>query len=397
MKGRPDPTPRPTELVQGYLHQRIQKYRELAELQKQVGIYPIIWCASLGCLLIDLYKGWESKKADTYFQTLQKKADHANLEERTRFLQLMQRIGDELHRVTSALSVRLIQGSGPAILDLCMAPGGFSMAALRHNPNATLHGISLPQSQGGHPLLIPDWENNPKITVDFRDITMLAVEMGLAADLSDIPASHPDRSAFSPDRPFQGMEFDLVLADGQVLRTHPRLSYRDKCEELRLLTSQLVLALQRVRHGGTIVVLLHRIDSWRSVRLMHTFAAFSNIQLFKPRTGHAIRTSFYLVARNIRPSAPSALEAVAAWKEQWKASTLEEKLESDQEAADTASDDMVNDVMDTFGPTLARLAVPVFSIQVAALRRAPFMGGNTGKNKGYLRAGGSRHEGARWR
>jgi len=221
MKGRPDPTPRPTELVQGYLHQRIQKYRELAELQKQVGIYPIIWCASLGCLLIDLYKGWESKKADTYFQTLQKKADHANLEERTRFLQLMQRIGDELHRVTSALSVRLIQGSGPAILDLCMAPGGFSMAALRHNPNATLHGISLPQSQGGHPLLIPDWENNPKITVDFRDITMLAVEMGLAADLSDIPASHPTDRRSRQTVPSKAWSLTLSLLMGRSCERTP--------------------------------------------------------------------------------------------------------------------------------------------------------------------------------
>src|SRR6187551_2432405 len=34
IKGRPDPTPRPTKLIQGYLYQRIQKYRELSELQK---------------------------------------------------------------------------------------------------------------------------------------------------------------------------------------------------------------------------------------------------------------------------------------------------------------------------------------------------------------------------
>lgn len=375
-KERPDPTPRPTELVKDYLHGRLRIYRELAELQK--------W-------------GWESKTADTYFQKLQKSADGADLGERTRFFQLMQRIGDELQRVTSALSVQLTQGSEPAILDLCMAPGGFSMAALKHNPNAILHGISLPQPQGGHQLLIPDWENNPKIAVDFRDITMFAVEMGLAADLSDIPANHPDRSAFSSDRPFQGMEFDLVLCDGQVLRTHPRLGYREKCEELRLLTSQLVLALQRVRHGGTIILLLHRLDSWRSVALMHAFAAFSDIRLFKPRSGHAMRTSFYLIARNVRPSARSALEAVAAWKEQWKASTLGENRESDEEAADNASDDTVNAVMGMFGPRVTQLAVPVFSIQATALRKAPFMGSKTSGGKGSLRTGGSRLEGARWR
>jgi hypothetical protein len=75
MKGRPDPTPRPTELVHGYLHQRIQKYRELAELQKQVDIYPIIWCASLGCLLIVLsLQGLGEQKSRHLFPDAAKKS-----------------------------------------------------------------------------------------------------------------------------------------------------------------------------------------------------------------------------------------------------------------------------------------------------------------------------------
>ena len=57
---------------------------------------------------------------------------------------------------------------------------------------------------------------------------------------------------------------------------------REPFEASRLLMAQLVLGLQRVRSGGTMVVLLHKADAWKSVLLMHTFAAFvDDLELFK--------------------------------------------------------------------------------------------------------------------
>lgn len=146
----------------------------------------------------------------------------------------MHSIGLELDDATSgALQIRRRGMPRPAILDLCMAPGGFSLAALQRNRQRStiLRGVSLPPSEGGHEIRLEgvlstcsSEENKATSTaakiVDYRDITLLAEEMGVS--LSDIPGVHPDVARFSGDRPYWGQEFDLVFCDGQVLRTHER-------------------------------------------------------------------------------------------------------------------------------------------------------------------------------
>jgi hypothetical protein len=108
-----------------------------------------------------------------------------------------------------------------------MAPGGFLATALRLNPRACALGFSLPPSEGGHKVLLPE---DPNIEVRFLDITMLAADMGV----SDIPPENPEAKSFFP-RPFNpGQVFDLVLCDGQVLRTHVRACYRETREASRL-------------------------------------------------------------------------------------------------------------------------------------------------------------------
>lgn len=65
-----------------------------------------------------------------------------------------------------------------------------------------------------------DTDSDAQIYVSFRDITLLADEMGTPA--CSIASSHPDAASFSSDRPFLEHKFDLVFCDGQVLRTHDR-------------------------------------------------------------------------------------------------------------------------------------------------------------------------------
>ncbi len=170
-------------------------------------------------------QGWQIEAADNHFHNQRERADKANSKTQAGFFKLMRSIGFELDDATSALTIRADNGNTrPAILDLCMAPGGFASAALSRNPRALLRGISLPPSQGGHKMLLHNhWSNTDptaRIFVSFRDITLLADEMGTPA--ASIPASHPEAASFSPDRPFLAQQFDLVLCDGQVLRTHER-------------------------------------------------------------------------------------------------------------------------------------------------------------------------------
>ena len=50
--------------------------------------------------------------------------------------------------------------------------------------------------------------------------------------------------------------FDLVICDGQVLRTHARAGYKEAREARKLIVTQLALGSEHVRQGETMVVLL---------------------------------------------------------------------------------------------------------------------------------------------
>jgi hypothetical protein len=59
---------------------------------------------------------------------------------------MMQQIGDELQETTNALNQLADCDEDVKILDLCMAPGGYTASALKYNPGATAFGITLPPS-----------------------------------------------------------------------------------------------------------------------------------------------------------------------------------------------------------------------------------------------------------
>jgi hypothetical protein len=129
--------------------------------------------------------------------------------------------------------------------------------------------------------------------------------------------------------------------------------------------------MQRIIPGGTMAVLLRRPDAWDVVHLLHQFNSFANIQLFKPYKKHAVRSTFYLVAKNVQPEAESAIAALEEWKKSWSRATFggdegtgEKDPEMDVEA--------VKKVLDEFGPKLIELAIPVWKIQAGALERQDF-------------------------
>lgn len=269
--------------------------------------------------------------------------------------------------MTSALPSSSTLDRPSNILDLCMAPGGFTASVLKRARDAKVCGISLPVSQGGHMIMVPDWQKDRRIQVHFLDITMLAAEM----DMISIPAKHPDAANFLFDRPFCGETFDLVFCDGQVLRTHTRPEYREGREASRLLTSQLVLALQRVKKNGKVVILLHKLDAWDTVLLLYTFSKFSSLQLFKPMKKHAMRSSFYVVAERIQTESAHFRAAVANWKEEWCTATFGNDVE--YQKSRRRCDGAVDDVLLNFGAELIQLGQSVWKIQSDALRRASFV------------------------
>ncbi len=276
----------------------------------------------------------------------------------------MRKIGDELQARTGALTGTSKCGEDLKILDLCMAPGGYTASALKYNPTARACGVTLPSEIGGHKLILKSYQSS----VMFLDITMLAREFGV----DEVPVTHPDRASFRSVRPFFAQTFHLVFCDGQVLRTHRRAEYREPQEARRLTLSQLILALQRISPGGTLVMLLHKIEAWDTAELLYKFSHFSSIQLFKPERKHAIRSSFYLVAQNVQPGSEAAKRAVEAWKQAWWRATF---------GGDNGTGEMpvmpdesyVRTVINEFGKELIALGKSVWEIQANALSKMEFV------------------------
>ncbi|CRL28785.1 unnamed protein product [Penicillium camemberti] len=89
------------------------------------------------------------------------------------------------------------------------------------------------------------------------------------------------------------------------------------------MVSQLVFAMHRLKPGGSIVLLLHRIESWDTVCILHAFNEFSDIQLYKHRKAHAIKSSFYLVAKRVNMEHHTARGSMGYWKSLWRYLTFE--------------------------------------------------------------------------
>lgn len=314
-------------------------------------------------------KGWKRESGDVYFQRRRLEADTADTKRRWGFFGMMKGIGFEMNNVTGALSLGGNDGSSIEVLDLCIAPGGYSAVVLNLNPTASIDAISLSHKDGGHGVLIPFGRYDPRVQILFTDITLLAAEYGV--DMGNIPSDHPDAANFNSLRPYEGKQYGLVLCDGQVLRTHRREAYREGGEPTRLTNAQLILGLQRIKPGGTLIILLHKLETWDTVMLVRSFSAFATIELFKPTRAHAIKSSFYLIAKNVQPQSMEAKFALKRYRRLWHNATFVKDIE-------TGGDDITEDVtavLEEFGPKLVEVGREIWRVQAEALEKAPFMQG----------------------
>lgn len=287
----------------------------------------------------------------------------------------MCRIGDEIDAASDGALT--LPRSNARVLDLCMAPGGFTASVLKHTHHAVVCGITLRTHLGGHRLFRrPD----SRVQMIFIDITMLHAELGVA----EIPPGHGEVSNFSDMRSWYGKRFDLIFGDGQELRTHePYIAeYRRPVEAIRLKVSQLILALQRIESGGTLIVLLHHLEIYETIKTLSVFDKIAQIQLFKPVTAHKMKASFYLIAKNVQPEHPKAVIAINEWKKTWKEltfPTLDRDGQGDppQIASEIELQEEVSNLLELFGERIIELGEPIWQIQKDALATAKWRRQNT--------------------
>lgn len=132
--------------------------------------------------------------------------------------------------------------------------------------------------------------------------------------------------------------------------------------------------MQRIKPGGTFIMLLHKVDEWKTIKLLSLFDNFSQIELFKPLAGHRKRSSFYLIAKDVQPRQSEALSAVNEWKAAWKDATF--PISGDKKTADRTDVseehvrlEEVSELLASFGERLINLGEPIWRIQKDALKR----------------------------
>ncbi|POS87127.1 hypothetical protein EPUL_000717, partial [Erysiphe pulchra] len=329
------------------------------------------------------HRGWitNKEKADAHFDAQRKRADFADAKTQKIFFKMMVQIAEEMHTASNIFCVQKQDEEDFRILDICMAPGkyntpllpsyclnipgGYTAAVLKFLPYAKCFGLTLPQEMGGHDILV----NKSKIEdLKLLDITLLINEYSG----KPVPHNYPEKSDFSSQRPFHYHKFDLVFCDGMVLRRHSRPEWREDTEATRLLLSQLILSMQRLRSGGTMVILLHKVENWESILTIRAFSGFSNIQLFKPAKKHNTRSSFYMIAKNIDVHCEAAQKALLGWRDNWWEVTFGgekgfgEKLNPDE--------DVVLKTLEEFGDELIQMAKPIWKIQADALSMTDYAG-----------------------
>jgi len=311
-------------------------------------------------------QGWKNPEGDDFFARQRATAAAPGPKRAENFYKMTQNIGKELQASSKAFTVPELGQGHPRVLDIGTAPGGFLYTAMRCNPQASAVAYSLPVQDGGYEVLFP---GTPNVEIKYIDVTMLAEDMGVG----EIPAHHPDCANFLPKEFIEDSVFDVVVCGAGALRTHNRAAYREHRESTRLTATQLVLGLEHVIPGGTMVVLLHKPERINTAEILHLFSHFSTVMLFKPMQSHATRSSFYMVASNIQSKHPKAIEAVEGWKRAWKVATFGSDEDRAMEAQRESS--TVIQLLDVFGPDLIGMARNIWKIQVRALRKAPFIAG----------------------
>ncbi|KAF4446135.1 hypothetical protein F53441_10198 [Fusarium austroafricanum] len=337
-----DAGPCANNIVRDYLLENVEEFRRLHALRR---------------------KGWERPEGDKHFKKQRQSADKSSEKDSLFFYGMMRNIAKDLNKKTQALNLSNIQQ--PALLDMCAAPGGFIDAALTGNPRLRVRAMSLPVERGGHKIRL-----GINVNVEFRDITTLADDMGITRD--DIPGNFPGPHDFVFTKVFDDNEkYDLVFCDGQLLRTHQRAEWREPREANRLTLIQLALGLDHLNNGGSMIILMHKLDSWRCFDLIHQFSKMSTVQLFKHRKNHRIRSSFYLVAKNVQADSAFAKQMVSMWKQQYKIATFgtnEEYAEMHQITEETALKEL-----EEFADEYVAMGKEIWKIQADGLENAAFM------------------------
>lgn len=197
-------------------------------------------------------------------------------------------VASEVNRAAKYFFGERSEGSSLKALDLCMAPGGYSSFFLNHYKGSTVTAITLPVKMGGNQVLIPHNTDESRLSVSFLDVSKLGDEAERALLPFDLVP-----------------QFDHIFCDGQYLVAYTKHKYGDAPtglwkEPLLLSLSQLIIALETVKDGGSMMVLGHRCWTRRNTELLVRFNSFARVMVFKSWKAWPSTASYYMLISGIR-------------------------------------------------------------------------------------------------
>ncbi|KAF8595965.1 hypothetical protein BDV93DRAFT_611152 [Ceratobasidium sp. AG-I] len=198
---------------------------------------------------------------------------------------------------------------GGCFLDLGCCPGGFSAHVLSKWPSARGVGISLPVEHGGHSLAVPT-KLRDRLEVHWADVTMFNLAPHLLHE-------QWDTSILTP-HPIQPRSFDFVMADGHEHPAMPTGNPRAVWNKDRLLLSQLLLALQAIKPGGTLLAkftLQHSVLLTRRIIVALSRLSSTPVKSIKPTSIYADKKTFYILVQAV--NAEKCSELVRTLEDFW--------------------------------------------------------------------------------
>ncbi|EHL00694.1 hypothetical protein M7I_3324 [Glarea lozoyensis 74030] len=119
---------------------------------------------------------------------------------------------------------------------------------------------------------------------------------------------------------------------------------------------------------------------------------FAEVDSFKPARKHGSRSSFYMVAKNVKPQSTAAISAIVEWKSSWWQATFGGE-DGTGERKEDPPESVVRQMLEEYGERLIEMGRPVWRIQADNLSRTDYAGDGSAQVFQDRRASlGSSHE-----
>ncbi|KFA81336.1 hypothetical protein S40288_08301 [Stachybotrys chartarum IBT 40288] len=171
--------PSARDILLNYISTRSPEFRELQRLRQE---------------------GWRNPSGDDFFENQRRIADNPSEEQKDVFYRMTIRIGKEMDRTTGVFDA-LKTSETPKVLDLGMAPGGFSWTILYRIPTSRVDAVTLFHADGGHKVRL----SHERLNIIFADINTLLYDLpGRTFDTHSSTSSSATEQVFSSGKQKSG-------------------------------------------------------------------------------------------------------------------------------------------------------------------------------------------------